>query len=116
MAAGAVLSGCSPGAEDQPTRLETEPTTQAGSPALDPSADAGEDFADAFVDRAAALGLDFRHDSGARGDLWMPETLGSGVGLVDYDSDGDLDVYLVQGGWLDERNERGFGWRARRTQ
>jgi hypothetical protein len=60
-------------------------------------------FRDAFVDRAAELGLAFRHQSGARGDLWMPETTGSGVGLIDYDGDGDLDVYLVQGGWFDDR-------------
>lgn len=66
-------------------------------------------YREAFVERAGDLGLSFRHDSGARGDLWMPETLGSGVGLVDYDGDGDLDVYLVQGGWFDDRAEFGEG-------
>ena len=28
----------------------------------------------------------------------MPEQMGAGVALFDYDNDGDLDVFLVQGG------------------
>jgi hypothetical protein len=31
----------------------------------------------------------------------MPEVMGAGVALFDYDNDGDLDVFLVQGGRLD---------------
>ena len=31
----------------------------------------------------------------------MPEVMGAGVALFDYDNDGDLDVFLVQGGPLD---------------
>ena len=35
----------------------------------------------------------------------LPETMGGGVGLIDYDGDGWLDVYCVQGGHLpDERS------------
>ena len=32
----------------------------------------------------------------------MPEIMGSGVALFDYDNDGDLDVFLVQGDLLDK--------------
>ncbi len=50
-----------------------------------------------FVDATAASGLSFRHVSGAFGDKWMPESLGSGVAIFDADADGISDVLLVQG-------------------
>ncbi len=53
-----------------------------------------------FVDRAAELGLDFVHFNGASGHFYYPEILPPGVGLLDYDNDGDLDVFLVQGRML----------------
>ena len=53
-----------------------------------------------FRDVAAETGLNFHHFSGATGDLLMPEILGAGVALIDYDNDGDLDIYLLQGTML----------------
>lgn len=49
-----------------------------------------------FVDATGDTGLAFRHYSGAQGAWHVPEILGSGVALLDYDSDGDLDVFFVQ--------------------
>ena len=50
-----------------------------------------------FEDVAAQSGLVFSYDSGAQGDLFIVDTMGGGVGLIDYDGDGRLDVYFVNG-------------------
>jgi hypothetical protein len=48
-----------------------------------------------FVDATAASGISFRHHSGAFGKKYLPETMGSGVCVLDYDNDGFQDILFV---------------------
>jgi hypothetical protein len=53
-----------------------------------------------FTDRAKQAGLDFVHFNGSSGELYIPEILTPGSAILDYDNDGDLDVFLLQGQML----------------
>ena len=50
-----------------------------------------------LVDVTAAAGIHFRHNSGAFGQKFLPETMGPGCAFLDYDGDGWLDILLVNG-------------------
>ncbi len=49
-----------------------------------------------FIDDTDRAGIHFTHDTGPAGRYALPEIMGSGCALFDYDNDGRLDAYLVQ--------------------
>ena len=81
------LGACGPAAAPVPDEEPAAPAGPAGG---------------WFVDGAAEAGLDFVHFNGMTGRFYSPEMTGPGAGLFDYDNDGDLDAYLVQGELLGE--------------
>lgn len=55
-----------------------------------------------FVDVASEANITFKHENGASREKFMVETFGSGVAFLDYDNDGFLDIYFVNGANLFE--------------
>lgn len=55
-----------------------------------------------LVDVTDAVGIDFRHVSSATSQKYLPETMGSGVALFDYDGDGRLDIFFANGARIDD--------------
>ncbi len=55
-----------------------------------------------LLDIAPVRGLDFTHRHSPTTQKYLIEAMGGGVALLDYDNDGRLDIFLVNGGRLDD--------------
>jgi hypothetical protein len=53
-----------------------------------------------FREVAVERGLVWEHRKGDEVRYWFPEIMGPGIGVLDHDSDGDMDLYFVQSGDL----------------
>ena len=51
-----------------------------------------------LTDVAGQAGIQFTHDRGSTPERRLPEMVGSGMAWLDYDRDGWMDLYVVQGG------------------
>ncbi|HTE91576.1 MAG TPA: CRTAC1 family protein [Terriglobales bacterium] len=54
-----------------------------------------------FEEISSKANLNFKHSSGHTSHFYIPEMESGGVGLIDYDNDGLLDIFCVNGGSLD---------------
>jgi enediyne biosynthesis protein E4 len=62
-----------------------------------------------FTDVTSQAGIRFKHNSGAYGKKYMPETVGSGCAFLDYDNDGWQDILLVNSmNWPDHKGAKSF--------
>jgi hypothetical protein len=77
----------------------------AGAAAYPLSAFTGPGFR--LTDVTTSAGINFRHNSGAFGSRYLPETLGPGCAFFDYDADGWLDILIINGmDWPGHRRAR----------
>jgi hypothetical protein len=62
-----------------------------------------------FTDVTEQAGIHFKHNSGAFGKKYLPETMGSGVCFLDYDNDGWQDILFVNSmDWPEHKNGKSF--------
>src|SRR3984893_8123539 len=62
-----------------------------------------------FTDVTSQAGMHFKHNSGAFGGKYLPETMGSGVCFLDYDNDGWQDILLVNSmDWPEHKTRKSY--------
>ncbi len=62
-----------------------------------------------FTDVTSQAGIRFKHNNGAYGKKYLPETVGSGCAFLDYDADGWQDILLVNSmNWPDHKGAQSF--------
>src|SRR5215211_1979914 len=62
-----------------------------------------------YADVTAEVGIRFKHNSGAFGKKYLPETIGAGGAFLDYDNDGWQDILLVNSmDWPDNKKRKSF--------
>src|ERR1051325_10843454 len=62
-----------------------------------------------FTDVTGQAGIRFKHNSGAFGKKYLPETIGSGCAFIDYDNDGWQDILLVNStNWPEQKGAKSF--------
>ena len=95
------LWGCAKGPSDEessassssPKASQGETAAQAGATPAIPGAKYSGPIQ--FTDVTAAAGINFKHNNGAFGKKYLPETVGSGCAFIDYDNDGWQDILLI---------------------
>jgi hypothetical protein len=77
-----------------PARKAAAPLPQSSSPMT-------------FADVTARVGINFRHNASPTSQKYLPETMGGGVALLDYDGDGRLDIFFTNGAALSDPMPKG---------
>lgn len=90
-----------PGVDASPPVVESasidSPASGGGSPPPGGEPGASPDWAVHLVDATDRSGIDFVHTDGGSGRYYIVESVTGGVALFDYDQDGLLDIYFLNG-------------------
>ena len=112
----AVFTGCKqkpseqPARHSQPEALPVQTSTPSSPPLIQPSpANARPSGPIQFTDVTTQAGITFKHNSGAFGKKYLPETMGSGACFLDYDNDGWQDILIVNSmDWPDHKSRKSY--------
>jgi enediyne biosynthesis protein E4 len=102
-----LLSACKQPAAVAPTAPTNEQAAVASpSPSPTPPRPSGPIE---FTDISTQAGMRFKHNTGAFGKKYLPETIGSGGAYFDYDNDGWQDILLVNSmNWPENKKRKSF--------
>ena len=99
MAVAVLAAGCSPAEKEAVIAAPAAPrvATRADAIKIPPVK---------FTEITKEAGIAFDHVNGMAGEKLLPETMGSGVAFLDYDGDGDQDLFLVNScPWPDAKDD-----------
>ena len=95
-------------ATNAPVAQQQEVATASPSPSPSPTAPRPSGPIE-FTDVTAQAGIRFKHNSGAFGKKYLPETIGSGCAFIDYDNDGWQDIILVNSmNWPEQKGPKSY--------
>ena len=100
------ISACKQPAAPVAPQAEVATASPSPSPSPTPPRPTGEIE---FTDVTTQAGIRFKHNTGAFGKKYLPETIGSGCAFLDYDNDGWQDILLVNSmNWPEKKGAKSF--------
>ena len=101
-----VLSACKQQPASAPAENAPPSEVVIASPSPSPNASRPSGPIE-YTDVSAPAGIRFKHNSGAFGKKYLPETMGNGGAFLDYDNDGWQDILLVNSAsWPEQKSVR----------
>jgi enediyne biosynthesis protein E4 len=88
-------------------QFRIEGVAQGNAPRTVAGSEAQSGTSARFIDLTSELGVSFQHLASHTSKKYLIETMGSGVALFDYDNDGRLDIFAVNGAPLSDPTPKG---------